>query len=468
MMTQSANGSRLVVEGGTIATADGCVQSDVLCEDGRITALGIDFARRPGDKVLDARSLFVLPGGIDVHTHFDEPFMGCVTADDFTTGGQAAIAGGVTSHVDFAYQFKGESLHEAVGHWHARARGRAVIDYGFHIVISDVTEEVKAEIPAMIESGYPTFKIFMTYPGLAVDDGGLMDVMRIATRHGGRVSVHAENYFISERLIEELHRLGHFEPRFHPSAHPWQSEFEATVRAMAIAEIAGAPLYVVHVSAAPALEAVRQARVRGQKVTAETSISYLALTHEVYDQEGMEPAKYVCTPPVRSKENRESLWSHLAAGDIQVVGSDHDPFSFADRVRLGGDDFAKIPNGIAGVEQIRPILWSEGVRPGRLSIEQFVSVTATNAAKTMGLWPRKGTIAVGSDADLVLWDPDKEVVLDTSTTHSAADYCVYEGRAVKGYATTTVSRGEVVMENGILSAEQGRGEFLPRRGLAFA
>jgi len=465
MIAPRADGPRLIVEGGTVVTADGSYRGDVLCEGGRVVGLGLGFPQESGDKVLDARGLFVLPGGIDVHTHFDEPFMGCVTADDFATGGQAAIAGGVTSHVDFAYQFKGESLHQAAENWHARAKGRAVIDYGLHIVITDLSEEVKAEIPAMIAAGYPTFKVFMTYPGLAVDDGGLMDVLRIAADHGGRVSVHAENYFISDRLIEELHGHGRFEPRWHASAHPWQSEFEATVRATAIAAVVDAPLYVVHMSSAPAVEAVRQARAEGQKVISETSISYLALTDEVYQQEGMEPAKFICTPPVRSAENRDALWSHLGAGDIQVVGSDHDPFSFADRVRLGADDFARIPNGIAGVEQIRPILWSDGVRQGRLSLEHFVALTATNPAKTMGLWPRKGTIAVGADADIVLWDPNKVVVLSTETTHSAADYCVYEGRSVTGYATTTVSRGEVVMGDGLMTAEHGRGQFLPRGDL---
>ena len=454
--------SRLIVTGGTIATAEGKYRGDIVCESERIAAIVETAEPRPDDRVVDATGLVVLPGGIDAHTHFDEPFMGCVSADNFTDGGRAALAGGITSHVDFAYQFAGETLEGALRNWQARATGRAVIDYGIHIVITDPTDAVKAEIPRLVELGCPTFKIFMTYPGLAVDDGNLMDLLRITTHAGGRISVHAENYHVSDRLVAALQRVGRTQPRWHPHAHPWQSEYEATVRAMALAQLAEAPLYVVHMSAAQAVDAVSAARDAGQEVVGETSISYLALTDDVFDTDEFDAAKYICTPPPRDLANQDKLWHDLQHGSLQIVASDHDPFNMADRHRLGGDDFSKIPNGIAGIEQIRPLLWTEGVATGRLSLERLVQVTATNPARALGLWPRKGAIMVGSDADLVVWDPRMKVRLGLDTTHSAADYCVYEGRSVTGYPVVTISRGEVVYDHGDILAEPGRGRFVER------
>lgn len=454
--------SRLIVKGGTIATAEGTYAADVACGNERIRSIEQDITPSPGDRVVDAAGMLVLPGGIDVHTHFDEPFMGCVAADDFTVGGRAALAGGITTHVDFAYQFSGESLFQALDNWHARAEGKALIDYGFHVVITDPNDDVRREIPRVVEAGCPTFKVFMTYPGLAVDDGNLLDLLRIVTEAGGRISVHAENFFVTERLIAEFREQGRTGPMWHPRAHPWQSEFEATVRALALADLSDAPLYVVHMSAAPAVQALAAARSRGQPAIGETSISYLALTEEVYDADGFEAAKYMCSPPIRDRANQDQLWVALRDGDLQIVGSDHDPFNLSDRWKLGGDDFSKIPNGIAGIEQIRPLLWSEGVAAGRLSLERFVAVTSVNPARALGLWPRKGTIAVGSDADLVVWDPDREVRLGVATTHSTADYCVYEGRTVRGYPVVTVSRGEVIYRDGEVTASPGRGRFLER------
>jgi dihydropyrimidinase len=464
----NANGGnpRIVIQGGTVVTAEGSHQADLLCEGEQITAIGRDLVYHTGDRFLDADGLLVLPGGIDAHTHFDEPFMGTIAADDFMNGGLGAICGGITSHIDFAYQFKGETLRQALQNWHRRADGKAVIDYGFHVVITDPTDEVKREIPGIVEAGYPTFKVFMTYPNLVVNDGDLLDLLQIVTRAGGRVSVHAENFHMSQHLVEEFHRHGKFEPKWHPHSRPWQSEYEATVRAMALAQVAQASLYVVHLSTDAAVTAVTRARSAGQPVIAETCIHYLVLTDEVYQGPSTEAMKYVCSPPIRPRVDRDALWAHLAAGEIQVIGSDHDPFTLSDRQRLGGRDFAKIPNGIAGIEQIRPFLWSEGVRKDRLRMEQFVALTATNPARAFGLWPRKGTIAVGSDADIVLWDPEREVRIGVETTHSASDYCPYEGHWVTGYPVTTISRGEILWHNGQLSAAAGRGSAL-KRGTLF-
>jgi dihydropyrimidinase len=315
----------------------------------------------------------------------------------------------------------------------------------------------------MIQGGYTTFKIFMTYPPLHVDDGNLLDVLRIVTGNGGRLSVHAENYYISDNLIREFHKLGLFAPRWHPRSRPWQSEYEATVRAMALAQVAEAELYIVHMSSRHAVHALAKARREGRPVIGETVVHYLAFTEEVYDQPDFEGAKYVCSPPIRAAQDQDALWAALQNGDLQVVGSDHDAFTMAERRRLGEHDFASIPNGVGGVEQIRPILWSLGYRKNRLSLERFVAVTATNPARAFGLWPRKGAIAPGADADIVLWDPNRTVRLGLDTTHSACDYCLYEGYHVIGYPVTVLSRGEFVMENGEITARPGRGRFL-RRG----
>lgn len=452
----------ILIRNGQIATAEGVYPGDILCSGETIAEVAPTGSIRDADEVVDADGMFVLPGGIDVHTHFDEPFMGCVTADDFADGGRAAVCGGITSHVDFAYQLKGETLEQAAANWHARADGKAIIDYGFHVVITDPREDVKAEVPSLIERGYTTFKLFMTFPGLAVDDGALMDLVKLVAAAGGRVSVHAENYYVSDRLIAKFLNEGRTGPRWHAKSRPWQSEYEATVRALALADVAGAPIYVVHMSSAEAVDALSRARSRGQEAIGETSISYLSLNDEVYDRDDFEPAKYVCSPPIRSQEDQDRLWLALQAGGLQVVGSDHDPFNLSDRYRLGASDFSKIPNGIAGTEQIRPLLWTEGVARGRLSLERFVAVTATNPARAFGMWPQKGVVAPGADADLVVWDPSKEVRLGLETTHSKADYCVYEGREVRGYAAMTISRGEIVARNGQVLASAGRGRFIKR------
>lgn len=454
--------SRTIIRGGTIATAEGCFAADVVCADGRIVEIGTGQVAGDGDDELSADGKFVLPGGIDVHTHFSEPFMGTVTADDFTTGGEGAICGGVTTHIDFAFQYRGESLQDAVTNWHALADGKAVIDYGLHVAITELTDEVRRQIPEMVAAGYSSFKIFMTYPALVVGDQDLLEILGLVSESGGRVSVHAENFAISAALIEQYVREGKLEPRWHAPSRPWVSEWEATVRAMALARVADAPLYVVHMSAAAGIDAVAEARTQGHPVIGETCIHYLVFTEDVYEQEGFEPARYICSPPIRSREHQDALWTALRTGSLQVVGSDHAPFTLAERKRLGGDNFSTIPNGVAGIEEIRPFLWSEGVKKGRLSVERFVALTATNPARAFGLWPRKGGVVVGGDADLVIWDPDKRTMFSMETTHSACDYCLYEGLEAEGAATTTLSRGDIVWHDSVLNAPPGRGQFVKR------
>jgi len=458
--------SRTIIRGGTIATSEGRFAADIACANGLIAEIGQDIVAGEGDLELSAEGKLVLPGGIDVHTHFSEPFMGMVTADDFTTGGEGALAGGITSHIDFAFQYKGETLQQAVDNWHARAEGRAVIDYGFHVAITDLRPDTRDEIPRMVEAGYSSFKVFMTYPALVVFDDDLLEILRLVGGAGGRVSVHAENYAMSNSLIETLLAEGKTEPRWHAVARPWMSEWEATVRAMALARVYGAPLYVVHMSAEASVAEVAAARADGQPVIGETCIHYLVMTEEKLAAEGFEGARYICSPPLRTKQHQDALWAALHDRTLQVVGSDHAPFTMADRRKMGADDFSKIPNGVAGIEQVRPLLWSEGVAKGRLSVERFVEVTATNPARAFGMWPRKGGVVVGGDADLVIWDPDLRTVLSMETTHSATDYCLYEGREVHGGAAVTISRGEVVWQDGKLSARPGRGRFVPRTEVA--
>jgi dihydropyrimidinase len=453
---------RLIIRGGTIATAEGSFDADIVCADGRIVEIGAAPDAGDSDRVIDASGRYVLPGGIDVHTHFSEPIMGTVTADDYTTGGMGAICGGITSHIDFAFQYKGESLHDAVANWHARAKDKAVIDYGLHVAITDLTPEARAEIPEMVKEGYSSFKVFMTYPALVVWDDDLLAILGLVGEAGGRVSVHAENYAISDALIKQFVAEGKLAARWHAPARPWMSEWEATVRAIALARVHSAPLYVVHMSAAPSLDEVAAARAGGLPVIGETCIHYLVFTDAVYDQDGFEPARFICSPPIRDSEHQEALWSGLRNGTLQVVGSDHAPFTLADRRRIGGDDFSKIPNGIAGVEQIRPMLWTRGVREGRITLERFVAVTATNPARAFGMWPRKGGIVVGGDADIVIWDADSRITYSEDTTHSACDYCVYDGVEAIGAAATTIARGEVVWCDRELTATPGRGRFVPR------
>lgn len=456
---------RTRIENGTIVTAESTFPGDLLIDDETIAAVeppGV-LAGVPADRVLDAAGRFVLPGGIDAHTHLDMPLDDEVSsADDFESGTIAAAMGGTTAIVDYATQTRGGSLAAALDAWHAKASGRAVIDYGFHMIVSDFRPDVERELDAMVAAGVPSFKLFMAYPNrLMLDDGAIFRTLLRARDNGGLVCLHAENGHVIEVLVERARAAGHTAPRFHAETRPARAEAEAVHRGAALAEIAGASIFIVHLSSAEALEEVERARDRGVDLFAETCPQYLCLSAERYDEPDFAGARYVMSPPLRDASSQTPLWRGLAAGSIQTVATDHCPFRLADKAR-GRDDFSRIPNGAPGIETRLVLLWDEGVRTGRLSMNQFVEVTATAPARLFGLGPKKGSIAVGSDADLVLWDPERTTTLSATTHHSRADYNPYEGREVVGGPEAVLVRGEIVVDRGRFVGRPGAGRFLAR------
>ncbi|TMA71376.1 MAG: dihydropyrimidinase, partial [Deltaproteobacteria bacterium] len=420
----------------------------------------------PARRDLDAGGRYVLPGGIDTHCHFDQPMRDTVTlADDFLSGTVSAAHGGTTTVVPFACQLQGQSVRAAVEDYHRRAADKPVIDYAFHLIVSDPTEHVlRDELPALIREGYSSFKIYMTYETLKLDDRQIISVLALARREGALVMVHAENSDCIAWLTAELEKAGKTRPYFHAVSRPLAVEREGTHRAITMSEIVDVPILLVHVSGADAVEQIRWARGRGLHILAETCPQYLVLTSDHLDQPGFEGAKYVCSPPPRDAASQEAVWNGLASGVFQVVSSDHAAFRFDDprgKKRHGEDaPFAKLPNGLPGVETRLPLLFSEGVSKGRIDLPTFVALAATNAAKLYGLYPRKGTIAVGSDADLAIWNKDREVVITNEILHHNCDYTPYEGMRVRGWPEVVISRGEVVVEEGKLLAQPGRGQFL--------
>ena len=451
----------LVVSGGTIVTPAESYEADIGVRDGMIVAIGKCLH---GEQMIDASGKYVLPGAVDVHTHFELPFMGATSPDDFQWGTIAAACGGTTTIVDFALQSKGGTLREAVEVWQAKAAGKAVIDYGFHVAITDLTEDVLAEIPHLIEEGIPSFKIFMAYKGtLMVDDETFFRTLLQSKTLGALICVHCENGDLIEVLVEKLLAEGKTAPRYHALSRPSKVEDEATGRAIDIAELAKAPLYIVHLSSAGALERVSKARRAGLPVYAETCPQYLLLGDDKYEGPGFEGAKYVMSPALRPKGHQEALWQGLVSGDVQVVASDHAAFNFVGHKDMGRDSFDRIVNGVPGVETRVPLLYSEGVGKKRFSINKFVDLVATTPARLLGLLPRKGTIAVGADADLVIFDPDKEVILSQKNLHSRIDYCLYEGFRVKGYPVVTIARGEVIVKDNEFIGQVGAGRFVRRQ-----
>ena len=442
---------------------------DVLVRDGRIAAVGPGIAgARAADlaaKVIDARGHWVMPGGIDTHTHVRHPIdrLGITTADDFFTGTVAGACGGVTTIIDFSLQRRGESLLHARDRRLAEIEPDAVIDYGFHNIVTDVRDDVLAEIPALIEDGFPSFKLHMTYSDKIVDDAGLLRVLEVTGAHGGLVLVHCENDSAVNHLIERHLAAGKTGPAYHASSRPPAVEAEATHRAIMLANLAGAPLCIAHVTSAGAARHVADARERDEPVAAETCPQYLVLDDSVYDPNGgFEVAKFVCSPPIRAAEHRDVLWDALAAGSIQQVSSDHAPFHYENQKTMGRDNFTRIPNGLPGVETRLPLVFTGGVTTGRLSPQRFVEITATNPARIFGLYPRKGTLDVGADADLIVVDPEAEGEIDAAQLHSAVDYSPYQGLRVRGFPTWTVSRGEVIVEHGEPVARRGRGRLAER------
>jgi dihydropyrimidinase len=453
-----------VIRNAVVATASDVFRAEIGIAGGVITALGRTLG--PARCEIDAAGRYVLPGGIDTHCHFDQPMRGGVTlADDFLSGPISAAYGGTTTVVPFACQLQGQSVRAAVDDYHRRAAGKPVIDYAFHLIVSDPTEDVlRRELPALIEEGYSSFKIYMTYETLKLDDRQIISVLALARRENAMVMVHAENADCITWLTEQLEQAGKTAPYFHALSRPAAVEREGTHRAITMSEIVDVPILLVHVSSAEAVEQIRWAQGRGLRIYAETCPQYLVLTAEHLDAPDFEGAKYVCSPPPRDVASQRAVWNGLATGVFQVVSSDHAAFRFEDPVgkkRHGTDaPFTKIPNGVPGVETRLPLLFSEGVGKGRIDLPAFVALSATNAAKLYGLYPRKGTIAVGTDADLAVWNPDREVVITNDLLHHHCDYTPYEGMAVRGWPEIVLSRGEVVIEEGKLLAAPGQGRFL--------
>ncbi|HEY3383211.1 MAG TPA: dihydropyrimidinase [Vicinamibacterales bacterium] len=456
---------RTLIRDGTIVNADGRQEADLLVVDEAIREIGPGL-RGPADRVIEASGRLVLPGAVDVHTHLDLPLGAIRTADDFESGTIAAACGGTTTIIDYATQEKGGSLREALDTWMARATGRAVVDFGFHMCISDLRPEVEAEMGGIVADGVPSFKLFMAYPGrLMLDDGQIFRVLRSTAALGGLVCVHAENGAVIDVLVREALAAGHTGPRFHASTRPPILEAEAVHRAIALAEAAAAPVYIVHLSTSGALEEVAAARRRGRPVYAETCPQYLVLSEDAYDARGFDGAKYVMSPPLRPAAMQASLWRGLAVGDLQVVATDHCPFRLSDKAG-GRHDFSKIPNGAPGIEPRLNLIYDGGVAAGRLSVERFVDVTATAPARLFGLSPRKGALAPDADADIVLFDPAGTTAISASTHHMRVDYNPYEGRLTRGAIEMVLSRGEVIVERGQFVGRAGRGRFVRREPMS--
>jgi dihydropyrimidinase len=453
----------LVIRNARVATAADIFESDIGVKDGAIAAL----ARRlpKGKQEIDAAGRWVLPGGIDGHCHFDQPMTdGSKMADDFYTGTLSAACGGTTTIIPFACQLKGQSLQAAVDDYHQRAEGKAVIDYAFHMIVSDPTARVlKEELPRLIANGYTSFKIYMTYDDLKLNDRQILETLAVARREGAMAMIHAENTDCIAWLTEQLLAAGHTAPKFHATSRPMLVEREATHRAIALSELVDIPVLIVHVSGREAVEQIRWAQGKGLRIYGETCPQYLFLTAENLEDEGFHGAKCVCSPPPRDKANQEVIWHGLENGVFQVFSSDHAPFRYdgpsGKQIAGKAAPFSKIPNGIPGVETRLPLLFSAGVLGGRIDINSFVALTSTNVAKIYGLYPRKGTIAVGADADLVIWN-ERKLKIENAALHHNVDYTPYEGIELSAWPEITISRGEVVWSRPEVKAAKGRGKFL--------
>jgi dihydropyrimidinase len=457
---------KTLLRGGTVVTATDLYRGDVLIEDEKISAVIAPGGLIPEGgqiPVIDASGKYVIPGGIDVHTHLDMPFGGTTSADDFESGTVAAAHGGTTSVVDFAIQYRGQTLRHALDTWMKKAEGKAAIDYGFHMIVTELSDSVEREMDALVREGVTSFKLFMAYPGVfMLDDGSIFRALLRTRENGGTICMHAENGGVIDVLVKKALAEGKTAPKYHALTRPARAEGEATHRAIALAEMAGVPIYIVHLSAAEALEMVTQARDRGLPAYAETCPQYLFLSDDNYEESGFDGAKYVMSPPLRPKETQDRLWRGLASNDLQAVSTDHCPFCMKEQKELGRDDFSKIPNGAPGIETRMSLVFDGGVRTGKIGLNRFVELTSTSPAKIFGLFPRKGTVAPGSDADLVVFDPNRKVTLSAKTLHMKVDYNPYEGREVTGAADTVLSRGRVVVEDGKFVGKAGAGSFLKR------
>jgi dihydropyrimidinase len=452
----------LLIKNGTIITASDLYRGDVFVERDLVSAIGTALPMT-ADRTIDATGRYVIPGGIDCHTHLDMPFGGTRSADDFESGTIAAAFGGTTSIVDFAIQYRGQTLHYAWEAWLNKADGKAVIDYGFHMIITELTEQVEQEMDKLVREGITSFKLFMAYPGVfMLDDASIFRAMLRTGKNGGTICMHAENGGVIDVLVKKALAEGKTAPKYHALTRPARAEGEATHRAIALAEMANVPVYIVHLSAAEALEMVTEARDRGLPAYAETCPQYLFLSYDNYEEPGFEGAKYVMSPPLRPRETQDKLWRGLAFNDLQAISTDHCPFCMKEQKVLGHDDFSKIPNGAPGIETRMSLVYDGGVRPGRISLNRWVELTSTSPAKIFGMFPRKGTIAPGSDADIVVFNPEKKMTLSAKTHHMKVDYNPYEGREVVGVSETVISRGKVIIEKGKFTGRTGAGQFLKR------
>jgi len=454
-----------VIRGGRLATASEVFDADLGIIDGKIAAVGRSLGA--GATEIDAAGRLVLPGGVDGHCHLDQPTSdGSEMADDFFTGTRSAVFGGTTTVIPFACQFRGQSMRDVVADYHARAAGKAVVDYAFHLIVSDPTPQlVGQDLPALVRDGYTSFKIYMTYEDMKLDDRQILDLLTVARTEGAMTMIHAENADFIGWLTERLIGAGKTAPRHHAEARPMLVEREATHRAISMAELADTPILIVHVSGREAVEQIHWAKGRGLKIFAETCPQYLVLSDRDLARPGFEGAKCICSPPPRDPANQEAIWNGLISETLDIVSSDHAPFRYASPKgkMLCGDPtaFNWVPNGIPGIETRLPILFSEGVVKGRIDLPRFVALTATNPAKMYGLHPRKGSLAVGADADVVIWDPERRVTIRNEALHHDVDYTPYEGLEITGWPETVLSRGEVVVDRGRFAATAGRGQFLP-------
>ncbi len=454
----------VLIKGGRIVTAGDDYVGDVFIEGESVSLIGRSLEVR-ADKVIDASGKYVIPGAVDPHTHMEMPFGGTVSCDDFTSGTISAAFGGTTSLVDFCLQTPGQSLPDALATWHEKIeRTKPVIDVGFHLAVTDLTEGGNLEdLARMPDEGVTSYKLFMAYKGaIMVDDETLFKTMQVAAETGALVMVHAENGDAIDVLVKEALAEGKTEPKWHAATRPPLTEGEATNRAIQLAHVAGAPLYVVHVSCKESIEPIARARTDDWQAWGETCPQYLFLDETVLDQPNFEGAKYVFTPPPRAKENQEHLWHALSTGVLSVVSTDHCPFNWDGQKTLGKDDFSKIPNGGPGIENRLHMLHHFGVREGRISMNRLVELVSANPAKFFGMYPKKGTIAVGSDADIVVFDPEKEHTISARTHHSNIDYNLFEGTEVVGAPDTVLVRGKVIVENDELVGSPGDGRFVRR------
>ncbi len=460
---------RTLISNGTVVTAEGSYAADVLVDGEAIAQIGLNLRESAtADETIDAAGKWVIPGGIDVHTHMELPFGGTFAKDTFESGTRAAAFGGTTSIVDFAVQSRGKSLRDGLDAWHEKAEGNAVTDYGFHMIMSDVNDDTLAEMDTLVAEGVPDFKLFTAYPGVFYsDDGAIFRAMQQTAKNGGLIMMHAENGMAIDVIAADTFNAGKTDPIGHGLARYSILEGEATNRVIRLAQSAKVPVYIVHLSAKEALNEVRRARDEGLPAFAETCPQYLFLSLDDMGN-GFEGAKFICSPPLRTKDHQPELWKGLMKDDLQVVSTDHCPFDFHGQKDLGKDDFRKVPNGLPGVEDRLDILHDGGVVAGMITKERWVEVSSTAPAKLFGMYPRKGSISVGADADIVVYDPNRKHTISAKTHHMDVDYSVYEGRSVQGGSDIVLSRGSVVVRNGEFTGKKGAGRFIKRSTADFA